>query len=170
MKHSGLKSNQEKFPDQVIKNCQIGEGTTVRRFVNLYDCVIGKHCMIGAFVEIQRGVIIGNNVKVESHTFICEGVVIADEVFLGHHVVFTNDKFPRAVKAESGLQKMGDWTMTQTIVKKGASIGSNATILPGVIIGEGAIIGAGAVVTHDVPGHTIVVGNPARPLRRIKKV
>lgn len=138
-----------------IKDCDIGEGTIVRDFVNLYGCKIGRDCKIAAFVEVQRGVRIGDRCKVEAFAFIPTGVTIEDEVFVGPHAVFTNDLHPRAV---------GEWEVVPTVVRKGASIGANATIICGVTIGEGAMVGAGAVVTKDVPAGTMVVGNPARPI------
>ncbi len=137
------------------KNCKIGKGTIIRPFVNLYGCTIGRNCMIGTFVEIQKGAIIGNRVRVQSHSFICEGVTIEDDVFIGHGVMFINDKYPKVAS---------DWKLLPVRVKKGASIGSNATILGGVTIGEKAMIGAGSVVTRDVPAGTTVAGNPARRL------
>ncbi|MCJ7607659.1 MAG: N-acetyltransferase [Thermoplasmata archaeon] len=138
-----------------IEDAEIGEGTIVRDFVNLYGCRIGRDCKIAAYVEIQRGVVIGDRCKVEAFAFIPSGVTIEDEVFVGPHVCFTNDEVPRAV---------GEWSVVPTLVKKGASIGANATVLCGVTIGENALVGAGAVVTKDVPPETVVVGNPARPL------
>jgi UDP-2-acetamido-3-amino-2,3-dideoxy-glucuronate N-acetyltransferase len=130
-------------------------------------CTIGDDCKIGTFVEIQTGVTVGSRVKISSHSFLCEGVTIEDDVFIGHGVVFTNDKYPRATTPEGALQTADDWTISPILVKHGASIGSNATILCGVTIGEKAIVGAGSVVTKDVPAHTIVVGNPARVLRTL---
>jgi UDP-2-acetamido-3-amino-2,3-dideoxy-glucuronate N-acetyltransferase len=130
--------------------------------VNLYGCRIGDETRIGAFVEIQRNSVIGSRCKISSHSFICEGVEIGDEVFVGHGVMFTNDSFPRATTAEGRLQTDADWKLLPTRVRRRASIGSNATILPGITIGEGAMIGAAAVVTRDVPDHAIVVGVPAR--------
>ena len=130
--------------------------------VNLYGCRIGDETRIGAFVEIQRNSVIGSRCKISSHSFICEGVEIADEVFVGHGVMFTNDRFPRATSTDARVQTSGDWKLLPTRVHRRASIGSNATILPGITIGEGAMIGAGAVVTCDVPDHAIVVGVPAR--------
>ncbi len=137
------------------KNCKIGKGTIVRPFVNLYGCTIGRDCMIGTFVEIQRGVKVGDNVRVQSHSFICEGVTIEDNVFIGHGVMFINDNHPKA-----GVP----WKLLPVLVKKGSSIGSNATILGGVTIGNNALVGAGSVVTKDVPDGTTVVGNPAKPI------
>jgi len=139
-----------------IKDCTIGEGTIIRDFVNMYGCKIGKDCKIAAFVEVQRGVTIGDRCKVEAYAFIPTGVTIEDEVFVGPHVCFTNDLHPHAV---------GDWEVTPTLVKKGASIGANATIVCGITIGEGAMVGAGAVVTKDVPAGATVVGNPARQIK-----
>ena len=130
--------------------------------VNLYGCAVGDETKIGSFVEVQKGAIIGARCKISSHTFICEGVVIEDEVFIGHGVMFTNDRFPRAANQDGTLQTEADWKVLTTRVKRFASIGSNATIIPGVTIGEGALIGAGAVVTKDVPDHAIVAGVPAR--------
>ena len=142
-----------------ISDCDIGEGTVVRDFVNLYGCKIGRDCKIAAFVEVQRGVVIGDRCKVEAYAFIPSGVMIEDEVFVGPHAVFTNDLRPRAV---------GDWAVTPTLVRKGASIGANATIVCGVTIGERSMIGAGAVVTKDVPPGALVAGNPARAIKKIE--
>lgn len=136
--------------------------------VNLYGCTIGGETKIGTFVEIQKNAVIGSRCKVSSHTFICEGVVIEDEVFVGHGVMFTNDLYPRATNEDSSLKTEADWSVIKTLVKRRASIGSNATILPGVTIGENAIVGAGAVVTHDVPDYTIVVGVPARVIGDVR--
>ena len=130
--------------------------------VNLYGCTIGDETKIGAFVEIQKNATIGARCKISSHSFVCEGVVIEDEVFIGHGVMFTNDRFPRAANADGSLQTEADWKVETTIVKRGASIGSNATIVSGITIGVGALVGAGAVVTKDVPDHMIVAGVPAR--------
>jgi len=144
----------------VIDDCEIGEGTVVRDYVNLFGCKIGKNCKIGAYAEIGRGVAIGDNCKIEAYAFIPPGVTIEDDVFVGPHACFTNDRVPRAV---------GEWGITRTHVRRGASIGANATIVCGITIGENAIVGAGAVVTKDVPADTIVVGCPARVLRKIGK-
>lgn len=147
------------------KKAKIGKHTKVWHFANLYGCTIGKSCIIGAYVEIQDGVVIGNKVKIGSHSFLPTGVTIEDEVYIGHHVVFTNDKYPRSLNPDGTLQKPGDWENLPTFVKRGASIGSNATILPGITIGEYAMVGAGSIVTKNVPPRAIVVGNPARIVR-----
>jgi UDP-2-acetamido-3-amino-2,3-dideoxy-glucuronate N-acetyltransferase len=152
---------------RISSDVKLGRDVKIHGFVNLYGCELGDECRIGAFVEIQKGARLGKRVKVSSHTFICEGVTVEDEVFIGHGVVFTNDKYPRATNADGTAQSESDWTVTPTLVRRGASIGSNATILCGVTIGEGALIGAGSVVTHDVPPHAIVAGAPARVLREI---
>ena len=153
--------------NQSITHCTIGSGTKINQFVNLYGCQIGNECMIGTFVEIQKSVTIGNKVKVQSHTFICEGVTIEDEVFVGHGVMFINDKYPRSVTSSGKIKKKNDWKMLLTRICKGASIGSKATILGGITIGENAVVGAGSVVTKDVPSNTVVVGNPARVLKKL---
>lgn len=146
----------------------LGEGAVVHHpeLVNLYDCRIGAGTRIGAFVEIQKNALIGCNCKISTHSFICEGVTLEDEVFIGHGVMFTNDLYPRATTETGALQGEADWELIPTVVRRGASIGSNATILP-VTIGEGAIVAAGAVVTRDVPDHALVAGVPARLVRRI---
>ncbi len=146
-----------------LNDVAFGEGVVVHAFTNLYGCRIGAATRIGTFVEIQRGVEIGAACKVQSHSFICEGVRIEDEVFIGHGVTFVNDKFPRATDGAGALQTQSDWEMQTTVVERGASIGSGATILGGVRIGHGATVGAGAVVTKDVGPRQTVVGNPARP-------
>jgi UDP-2-acetamido-3-amino-2,3-dideoxy-glucuronate N-acetyltransferase len=151
----------------ISSDVKLGRDVKIYAFVNLYGCEIGDHTKIGTFVEIQKGVCIGKNVKISSHTFICEGVTIEEEAFIGHGVMFINDKYPRATTQEGTLQTEADWQMIPTLVKKGVSIGTNATILGGVTIGEGAIVGAGSVVTRDVPPFTIVAGNPARILRKL---
>ena len=152
----------------IAPDVKLGRDVVIHHFVNLYGCEIGDESRIGSFVEIQKRARIGRRCKISSHTFICEGVEIEDEVFVGHGVVFINDKSPRATTAEGRLQIDDDWQAIPTVVKRGASIGSGATILCGVTIGENAMVGAGAVVTRDVPGGTTVVGNPARTLRKGK--
>jgi UDP-2-acetamido-3-amino-2,3-dideoxy-glucuronate N-acetyltransferase len=156
---------------RIAPDVKLGEGVKIYAFVNLYGCEIGDESKVGTFVEIQKGAKIGSHVKISSHTFICEGVTIEDEVFIGHGVMFINDKYPRAATSTGQLQTEADWECTPTLIKRGASIGSNATILCGVTIGEGALVGAGSVVTHDVPAGAIVAGNPARPihLKEIEK-
>jgi UDP-2-acetamido-3-amino-2,3-dideoxy-glucuronate N-acetyltransferase len=149
-------------PDVVL-----GKGAVAHPTANLYGCRIGDETRIAAFVEIQRGAVIGSRCKVSSHAFVCEGVTIEDEVFIGHGVCFTNDRVPRATNADGRLQTSGDWTVLPTRVRRRASIGSGAVILPDLTIGEGAVVGAGAVVTRDVAPNTIVVGNPARVLRDV---
>jgi acetyltransferase-like isoleucine patch superfamily enzyme len=137
--------------------------------VNLYGCTIGADTKVGAFVEIQKGAVIGARCKISSHTFICEGVTVEDEVFIGHGVMFTNDRYPRAATADGSLQTEADWKVEATLVRRGSSIGSNATIVCGITIGEFAVIGAGAVVTKDVPDHAIVAGVPARVIGDMRK-
>lgn len=153
----------------IAPDVKLGEDVKIYKFVNLYGCEIGDYSKIGTFVEIQKGAKIGRHCKISSHTFICEGVVIEDEVFIGHHVVFINDRFPRATNADGKLQTEADWQVHRTVVKKGASIGSGAVILCDIEIGARAIVGAGSVVTKNVPAGQIVAGNPARPLRSGKK-
>jgi len=153
---------------RIAPNVRLGRDVKIYAFANLYGCEIGDECKIGTFVEIQKGARIGQRVKISSHSFICEGVTIEDEVFIGHGVMFINDKYPRATTKEGALQTEDDWVCTPTLVKKGASIGSNATILCGMTIGENAIVGAGSVVTHDVPPSAIVAGNPARIIRTLQ--
>jgi len=150
-----------------INNVKLGSGVKIFDFVNLYGCSIDNDTKIGTFVEIQKNATIGKNCKISSHTFICEGVHIADNVFVGHNVTFINDKIPRATTADGQMQSEADWKVVETFVKKGASIGSSATILCGVTIGENSIIGAGSVVTKDVPANTIVAGVPAKVIRKI---
>lgn len=151
---------------QISPDVILGQGARIFGFVNLYGCEIGDESKIGTFVEIQRGAKIGRRCKISSHTFICEGVTIEDEVFIGHGVMFTNDLFPRATNADGSLQTADDWKCLPTLVKKGAAIGSNATLLCGITIGERAVVGAGSVVTKDVPAGAVVAGNPARVLRK----
>jgi acetyltransferase-like isoleucine patch superfamily enzyme len=154
-------------PRKSLVNVKVGQGVRIFNFVNAYGCCIDDNSKVGAFVEIQKGATIGKNCKVSSHTFICEGVHIEDNCFIGHGVMFTNDLFPRATNPDGSQQTDADWKLVETFVKKGASIGSNATIICGVTIGENALIGAGAVVTKDVPANTIVAGNPAKILKKI---
>jgi acetyltransferase-like isoleucine patch superfamily enzyme len=144
---------------------KVGRNVKLSKFINLYGCEVGDETKIGAFVEIQKNAKVGCRCKISSHTFICEGVTIEDEVFIGHNVTFVNDSFPRATHTSGILLADGDWKVEKTLVKRGASIGSGATILSNVVIGENALIGAGSVVTQDVPARAIVVGNPARVLR-----
>ena len=150
----------------IAPDVKLGADVVIRNFVNLYGCEIGAGTKIGTFVEIQKNARVGRRCKISSHTFICEGVTIEDEVFIGHGVIFINDKVPRATTAEGHLQTDDDWKPVPTIVKRGASIGSGATILCGITIGERAIVGAGAVVTKDVPAGQTIVGNPARVVPR----
>ena len=152
---------------RIAPDVKLGKDVSIQAFVNLYGCTIGDHTKIGTFVEIQKNARIGNNVKVSSHTFICEGVTIEDDVFIGHNVSFINDKYPRAT-SNGKLQTEADWQVVPTLVKRGASIGTSATILCGVTIGANAIVGAGSVVTRDVPDNAIVAGNPARLLKKVE--
>lgn len=156
-----ISATQRIAPDVVL-----GAGVRIQAFVNLYGCTIGDESRVGTFVEIQRGVTIGRRCKIQSHTFICEGVDIGDEVFVGHNVNFINDKLPRATNDDGTLQTDADWTLQRTRIARRASIGTGAVILGGVDIGEGAIVGAGSVVTKNVQPFTVVAGNPARPLRQ----
>jgi len=150
---------------KIAPDVKLGKNVVLNDFINLYGCTIGDETKIGPFVEIQKNAFIGNNCKISSHTFICEGVTIEDGVFIGHGVMFINDKFPRATTQSGGLQTEDDWQVIPTIIKKGASIGSNATILCGITIGETAVIGAGSVVTKDVPANKTAAGNPAKVIR-----
>lgn len=152
---------------KTLVNVKVGAGVRIFNFVNAYGCSIDDNSKVGAFVEIQKGASIGKNCKISSHTFICEGVHIEDNCFVGHGVMFTNDLFPRATNPDGSQQTDADWKLVETFVKKGASIGSNATILCGITIGENALIGAGAMVTRDVPANTIVAGNPAKIIKKI---
>ena len=151
----------------IAPDVKLGKDVKLAKFINLYGCEIGDETKIGAFVEIQKNARVGRRCKISSHTFICEGVTIEDQVFIGHGVMFINDSYPRATTAAGELQTAADWKVETTLVKKGASIGSGATVLCNVTIGERAIVGAGSVVTRDVPADTIVVGNPARVLRAV---
>lgn len=152
---------------KIAPDVKLGEGVKVYDFVNLYGCEIGDNSKIGTFVEVQKGAKIGKNCKISSHTFICEGVTIEDDVFIGHNVTFINDMYPRATAEGGALQTEADWVCIPTLIKKGASIGSSTTLLAGITVGEKAIVGAGSVVTRDVPPGTIVAGNPARILRKV---
>ncbi|OGL47795.1 MAG: acetyltransferase [Candidatus Schekmanbacteria bacterium RBG_16_38_10] len=152
----------------VAEDVKLGQNVKLARFINLYGCTIGDNTKIGTFVEVQKNATIGKSCKISSHTFICEGVTIEDNVFIGHNVTFINDTFPRATTSSGELQTESDWKVEPIVVKKGASVGSGATILSNVTIGENAIIGAGSVVTKDVPPNAIVAGNPAKVLRFIE--
>jgi len=160
----------EQLFQRIAPDVKLGKGVKIYAFTNLYGCEIGDDVKIGTFVEIQKGARVGNRCKISSHSFICEGVQIEDEVFVGHGVVFINDLYPRATTAQGELQTEADWTCVPTLVKQGASIGSGATILCGITIGKRAVIGAGSVVTKDVPDDAVVAGNPARFLRVATKV
>jgi acetyltransferase-like isoleucine patch superfamily enzyme len=153
---------------RIAPDVKLGRDVKIFAYVNLYGCEIGDESKVGTFVEIQKGAKIGRHVKISSHTFICEGVTIEDEVFIGHGVMFINDKYPRAATASGQLQTEADWECTPTLIERGASIGSNATILCGVTVHEGAIVGAGSVVTHDVPAGAVVAGNPAHIIRKLE--
>jgi len=150
----------------IAKDVKLGQNVVLNDFINLYGCRIGDNTKIGTFVEIQKNAVIGKNCKIQSHSFVCEGVTIEDEAFVGHGVMFINDRYPRAASDSGGLQTEADWEVVPTVVRKGASIGSNATVLCGVTIGEGAIVGAGSVVTRDVPPRAVVAGNPAKAIRK----
>jgi UDP-2-acetamido-3-amino-2,3-dideoxy-glucuronate N-acetyltransferase len=154
----------------IAPDVKMGEKVKIYNYVNLYGCEIGDETKIGCFVEIQKNAKIGKRCKISSHTFICEGVTIEDNVFIGHNVTFINDKFPRATNGKGVLKTEEDWKVETILVKKGASIGSSATLLGKITIGENAIVGAGSVVTRNVPPNTIVAGNPARIIRTIKDV
>jgi acetyltransferase-like isoleucine patch superfamily enzyme len=153
----------------IAPSVKLGRDVKLSNFINLYGCEIGDETKIGAFVEIQKNASVGKRCKISSHTFICEGVTIEDNVFIGHGVTFINDSYPRATAADGDLQTEADWKVERTVIKKGASIGSGATILSNTCIGEGAIVGAGSVVTKDVPANSVVAGNPARILRHIEQ-
>jgi len=153
---------------QNINNVKLGKDVKIYDFVNLYGCSIDDGTKVGTFVEIQKNAFIGKNCKISSHTFICEGVHIEDNVFVGHNVTFINDKHPRATNVDGSMQSDADWKVVETLIKKGASIGSSSTIMCGITIGENSIIGAGAVVTKDVPPNSIATGVPAKVIRKIK--
>jgi acetyltransferase-like isoleucine patch superfamily enzyme len=152
----------------IASSVKLGKDVRLAKFINLYGCSIGDETKIGAFVEIQKNSSVGRRCKISSHTFVCEGVTIEDNVFVGHGVMFINDSYPRATTTDGGLQTEADWKVEKTVVKRGASIGTNSTILANLTIGENAIVGAGSVVTRDVPANTIVAGNPAKVLRQIE--
>jgi acetyltransferase-like isoleucine patch superfamily enzyme len=151
----------------IAPDVKLGKDVKLSKFINLYGCEVGDNTKIGAFVEVQKNATIGKNCKISSHTFVCEGVTIEDDAFIGHSVTFINDSYPRATIGTGQMQTEADWKVERTIVKKGASIGSGSTILANVVIGEKAIVGAGSVVTKDVPANAIVAGNPAKVLRYI---
>jgi acetyltransferase-like isoleucine patch superfamily enzyme len=151
----------------IAPDVKLGRDVKLSKFINLYGCEVGDESKIGAFVEIQKNATVGKRCKISSHTFICEGVTIEDNVFIGHGVMFINDSYPRATAAGGSLQTEADWKVERTVIRRGASVGSGATILSGITIGENAIVGAGSVVTKDVPANSIVAGNPARVFRYI---
>lgn len=151
----------------IAEDVKLGNNVKLATFINLYGCSIGDNTKIGAFVEIQKNAFIGNNCKISSHTFICEGVIIEDNVFIGHNVTFINDLYPRSTNASGELQTEDDWVCGTTLIKKGASVGSSATLLCGITVGENAIVGAGSVVTRDVPPNAVVAGNPAKLIRTV---
>ena len=152
---------------KIAPNVVLGKDVVLNDFINLYGCTIGEGTRIGPFVEVQKNAFIGKHCKIQSHTFICEGVTIEDEVFISHGVMFINDKFPRATNESGDLQTEEDWEVIPTLVKRGASIGSNATVICGITVGAGSIVGAGSVVLHDVPDKVIVAGNPAKVIRKL---
>lgn len=153
----------------IADDVKLGRDVKLSKFINLYGCEVGDETKIGAFVEIQKNASVGKRCKISSHTFICEGVTIEDNVFIGHGVTFINDSYPRATTSDGGLQTEADWKVEKTRIKRGASIGSGSTILSNVTVGENAIVGAGSVVTKDVPANSIVAGNPAKLLRHIEQ-
>jgi acetyltransferase-like isoleucine patch superfamily enzyme len=155
--------------NRIAASVKLGRDVKIFGFANLYGCEIGDEVKIGTFVEIQKGVKVGNRCKVSSHSFLCEGVTLEDEVFIGHNVTFINDLYPRATAASGALKTEKDWKCVPTLVKRGASIGSSATVLCGVTIGERAVVGAGSVVTKDVPAYAVVAGNPARVIKTVPK-
>jgi len=154
---------------RIAPDVVLGKDVKIHAFVNLYGCSIGDNTRIGVFVEIQKGAKVGNNCKISSHTFICEGVIIKDNVFIGHNVTFINDKYPKAINPDGRLQTEEDWTVVPTLIDEGASIGSSVTILCGINIGKGAIVGAGSLVTKDIPAGEIWAGNPAKFLRKVEE-
>jgi len=152
---------------RIASDVKLGKNVRIHDFTNLYGCEIGDDVKVGAFVEIQKGVKVGNRCKISSHTFVCEGVTLEDDVFVGHNVTFINDRYPRSTNGNGQLQTESDWACIRTLVKRGASIGSGATLLCGITVGEDALIGAGSVVTKDVPAGTVVAGNPARFIKSL---
>ena len=154
----------------IAPDVKLGRDVKLSKFINLYGCEIGDETKVGAFVEIQKNAVVGKRCKISSHTFVCEGVIIEDNVFIGHGVTFINDSYPRATTGDGNLQTEADWKVERTVIKKGASIGSGATILSNTTVGENAIVGAGSVVTRDVPANTIVAGNPAKIMRHIEPI
>lgn len=162
-------AERDELSRRIAPNVKLGKDVRIYAFVNLYGCEIGDETTVGTFVEIQKGVTIGARCKIQSHTFICEGVTIEDEVFVGHNVNFLNDRYPAAANPDGSKKTEADWTLEKTIVRKGAALGTGVVILPGVTIGEGAVVGAGAVVTRDVAAGSVVVGNPAKPISRHRK-
>jgi acetyltransferase-like isoleucine patch superfamily enzyme len=160
---------EQELYQRIAPDVKLGKGVSIYGFVNLYGCEIGDEVKIGAFVEIQKGVKVGNRCKISSHSFLCEGVTLEDEVMVAHNVTFINDLYPRATNSDGNLQTEKDWACKPTLVKKGASIGSGATLLCGVTVGEYALVGAGSVVTKDVPPFTVVAGNPAKVLRTLPR-
>ena len=155
--------------NSIAPTVKLGKDVRLSKFINMYGCEVGDETKIGAFVEIQKNAKVGKRCKISSHSFVCEGVILEEEVFVGHNVTFINDRYPRATNAEGRLQSEADWQCIPTLVKKGASIGSGATLLCGITVGEYAIVGAGSVVTKDVPPHSVVVGNPAKVLKLLSK-
>jgi acetyltransferase-like isoleucine patch superfamily enzyme len=153
-----------------VADVRMGRDVKLSKFINLYGCEIGDETKIGAFVEIQKNAVVGKRCKISSHTFVCEGVIIEDNVFIGHGVMFINDSYPRATSADGNLQTEADWKVEHTVIKRGASVGSGATILSNITIGENAVVGAGSIVTKNVPANSIVAGNPARVLRYIQQI
>jgi len=154
----------------IAPDVKLGRDVKLSKFINLYGCTVGDESKIGAFVEIQKNASIGKRCKISSHTFVCEGVTIEDNVFIGHGVTFINDSYPRATTAEGNLQTEDDWKVERTVIKKGASIGSGATVLSNITVGENAIVGAGSVITKSVPANAVVAGNPAKVLRYIEQM
>jgi acetyltransferase-like isoleucine patch superfamily enzyme len=162
-------STPEQMLQRIAPDVRLGKNVRIYSFTNLYGCELGDDVKVGTFVEIQKGVKIGHRCKISSHSFLCEGVTLEDDVFIGHHVVFTNDRHPRATNADGRLQTEADWACVPTLVKRGASIGSGAVLLCGITIGEKALVGAGSVVTKDVPAGAIVAGNPARLVKSTRR-